>query len=65
MAKMAESIKIEQDGLGQPVRVEIDGEEFPWFTMGGKIIHADKDDLTGVTITIPARCIELRTVQDS
>jgi hypothetical protein len=65
MSEMAESIRITQDGIGRPVLVEIDGAEFPWHTMGEKIIRADKDDLTGVTVTIPAKCVEFRTVQGS
>lgn len=64
MSRMADSIKVQQDDLGGNYQLHIDGEEFPWHTMGGVSVRIEKGSLTGVTITVPARCVELHTTQD-
>lgn len=50
--ELAKSVKIMQEnGVGR-YWLEIDGQPFPWATIGGVKIEIDKSDLTRVTISI-------------
>lgn len=47
--KLAKEIKVSRHGL------QIDGEEFPWFTaLGSTQISVSREELPGVTVTIVA-----------
>ena len=57
--KLAEHIRVTQNGLGETVAVEIDGQPFPYRVSDGRVITVERSALPTLTITIPAQRVEV------
>lgn len=52
--------KVEIVRNGNEVHIEVDGEEFPWYTSKGVATVVEKSDAPSITLTIPAESVEIR-----
>lgn len=60
MPKLPKKIEITTDDGGNPVRIKIDGEEFPWYTSDKKMsVEFTGGGLPTLTVVIPAEHIEI------
>lgn len=59
MAELARTIEV---GMRAGVGLTIDGEPFPWHTVGGAHVDVSKGEHPAVTITIPCKSL---TVTDT
>jgi len=57
--KLAEHIRVTQNGLGETVDVEIDGQPFPYRVTDGRMVTLERQALPTLTITIPAQRLEV------
>lgn len=48
----AKHAKIIKHGSAGPYDIEIDGQLFPWFTVGGVVVATEKNDITTLTLSI-------------
>lgn len=56
--KIARTLRVVRES-GGPARLCIDGEHFPYATVGGFTVHLKKKELPAVTVTIAAWRVEL------
>jgi hypothetical protein len=52
MPRLAKNARVVQHQTAGPYRLFIDGEEFPWHTVGGVRVGVTKDGITTVTVNI-------------
>lgn len=60
MARMPDLIRVERTA-GKPMRIVVDGQEFPYFTADGVRVstHVTRSEAPAIIITIPAGRVEV------
>lgn len=59
MPKLAESIVVRRSRGKAQYHIDIDGQEFPWYTTNGMTFNLDKDEIGNISIQIPADSIRI------